>query len=301
MGHNSVGAGGRNLLPVLCLSMSQATEHSQNPPPSLRARLLGGLIVWQLLFIPLANVLDFFPHREVGRDEITDFRELPREMLVPRPIVEPLSAVTDRWAQLTGQYQMWWLFAPEFPPQATFPTVELRWPDRPSVQLRSIFEPADPNAYCRLPGRNDRLFQYEVHLGLGLVYWNEAEARPQVDAWRDLYRSVVARQWKSMRAYLRWRLREYQAGHPDDPLPSEMILSMRIYPTRLPGQSLQPAAGAIEQPLARWHPSAAVAANTLPLEAYDPFSREFVKLGVPLNGPEQSKMLLAGPREEDRP
>lgn len=290
----------------LCLSMNQARQSETHSQPSLRARLLGALVVWQLLFIPLANVLEFFPHRELSRDEVTDFREQPREFLVPRPIVDPLAAVTDRWAQLTGQYQMWWLFAPNFPPQATFPTVELHWPDRPSVQLRSIFEPDDPHAYCRWPGSNDRLFHYEVHLGLGLVYWNEAEARPEADAWRELYRFVVARQWKSMRAYMRWRLQQYEAEHPGEPMPSEVVLSMRIYPTALPGQPVLQPHDIVEQPLARWQPRAEVAPDRLPLEAYDPFAHQFVTLWVPGEEAPQDRSpsqlaLTAPPQEQGKP
>jgi len=242
---------------------------------TLAARLLGAFVVWQLIFIPTANLLDFFPHRVLSTDEVTDFREQPADSLPTSPVVNALAGVTDRWAQATGQYQMWWLFAPSFPPQATFATTELRWDDRPSVKLHSRFEPANPQHYCRLPGSNDRLFQYEVHLGLGLVYWDAAAAGPEEAAWREHFRTLVARQSKSMRAYLRWRLAEYQAAHPSEPLPREVILSMRIY--RTPGAGEVSPLAVVEQPVARWFPSSAGSADLLPIEAYDPFAKTWVR------------------------
>lgn len=241
-------------------------------------RVLGAFVVWQLVFIPAANLLDFFPHRELSRDEVTDFREQPAEALPATPVVDVLAGVTDRWAQATGQYQMWWLFAPTFPPQATFATTELQWADRPSVKLASVFDPPNPQSYARLPGSDDRLFQYEVHLGLGLVYWDRAAATTDEEAWREHFRTLVARQWKSMRAYLRWRVEEYRDEHPGEPLPSEVVLSMRIYRTSRPGESSNVAAGVIEQPVARWFPALDDSPDRLPVEAYDPFAKQFVRL-----------------------
>jgi hypothetical protein len=274
-------------------------------PPTVRERLLGLLVVWQLVFIVGSNMLDFFPHRPLSRDELSDFREAKAETLPKLSVVPYLAGVTDRWAQLTGQYQMWWLFAPNFPPQATFPAVEFRWDDaarteftalngnrsndesnlgkspcHAPVRLRSSLDPADAGSYCRWPCSTDRLFQYEVHLGLGLVYWNPAWAAEDEAGWREVFRAVVARQWKSYRAYLRWRLQQYIAEHPGQPLPKQVVLSMRIYHTAPVGSLSREPTGMHEQIVARWFPAADDDANSayLPVEAFDPFANRFLRL-----------------------
>jgi hypothetical protein len=245
---------------------------------------LGGLIVWQLVFIPLANLLEFFPHRVRVADEVTDLRELPAELLAPPPGVHELATITDCWAQLTGQYQMWWLFAPQVPPQATFPAVELRWDDLPGrealppVRLLSPCEPADKTSYFRPPGSGDRLYHYEMHLALGAVFWNEQEAAPHADQWRALFREVVQMQWKSMRAYLRWRIRNFAAEHPELPSPDEATLVIRLVPTPPPGSDLNRPAPVSELPFARWRVAESGPTGLLPVEAYDPFADRFIPL-----------------------
>jgi hypothetical protein len=249
--------------------------------------ILGGLIVWQLIFIPLANLLEFFPHRVRGADEVTDLRELPAGMLSPPPGVRALAGITDRWSQVTGQYQMWWLFAPEVPPQATFPVVELSWHDLagrdplPPIRLHSSWEPATKSSYFRPPGADDRLYHYEMHLGLGAVFWNEHDAAPHADQWRALFREIVQMQWKSMRAYLRWRIRQFVAEHSELPPPDEATLLMRLVPTPPPGVDLKQPAPFVDQPIARWRIAEDGPPGHLPLEAYDPFARRFVSLPLP--------------------
>jgi hypothetical protein len=194
-----------------------------------------------------------------------------------------LAAVTDRWAQLTGQCQMWSLFAPDFPRQGTFPVVELRWDDPAGsapVRLLSSFEPADTTSYFRPPGSADRLFSYEVYLGLGLCYWDEAAAATEKEAWRKHFRDVVGRQWKSMRAYLRWRTAEFLKEHPEQLPPDEVRLLIRIYPTPPPNAKPEERSPPREQPMARWRCAENGPPGLLPLEAYDPFSREYVALPV---------------------
>ncbi|MDX1947685.1 MAG: hypothetical protein SFU86_19965 [Pirellulaceae bacterium] len=239
---------------------------------------MGTFIVWQLIFIPLANLLDFYPHRALRMDELTDLREVPPESVQVPVAVHALSAVTDRWAQLTGQQQMWWLFAPQFPPQATFAAVELRWPDREPVLLRSSLEPADTSSYFRPPGSGDRLFQYEMHLGLGLVFWNPATAEPEAVIWRKHFADLVRMQWKSMRAYLRWKTKRYLAANPNLLPPSEAILLMRIYRTPQPGEPLDEPRQPFSQAVARWRLADDLAAGQVPVEAVDPFSGEFVRI-----------------------
>src|SRR5262249_46604043 len=161
-------------------------------------------------------------HRPPGRDELIDFPEPLAGTERPPGLAHALATVTDRWAELTGQYQVWWLFAPGFPPQAAFPAVELRWDDEAEpVRLLSPSDPADPCSSARAWGSPDRFYHYEARLGLVLVHWDNDTASEDADFWRTFRQDRVRRQWKSIRAYLRHRLHEWQADHPDAPPPRE--------------------------------------------------------------------------------
>ena len=262
---------------------------------------LGLFVVWQLVFLAAANVVEFFPHRPPGRDELIDFPEPLQGMERPPGLASHVATVTDRWAEATGQYQVWWLFAPGFPPSAAFPTVELSWPDErppearnpppmmcamPYIEggnewIRSDFEPTNPRAYFRPPGSGDRYFHYEVRLGLVLLHWDEATARDNADFWRAFRRERVSRQWKSIRAYLRHRLAQFQAEHPDRPPPEYASLHLRLYRTPTPEQP----PGAFDHPvvetLARWRVAEDGPTEFLPVEWYDPFARRFERLPRP--------------------
>ncbi len=141
------------------------------------------------------------------------------------------------WAQATGQLQAWWLFAPSFPTEATFPLVTLHWDQGESadVRLRCAEEPNDPTFYIRLPGSQDRLFHYEMRLGLVATAADADSLKQHTAEWRDLFKDRVGRQWKSMRAYMRWRTETYRKEHPDLPPPDEVTLSFRAYKTPNPG------------------------------------------------------------------
>ena len=260
---------------------------------NLRSKLLGLLVCWQLAFIPLSNLVDAFPHRALTHDELSELREVYPEQRLESPLIDVAASATDAWSRLTGQYQMWWLFAPRFPSQAVFPAVELRWgadagssPIHPPVSLRSTHDPADPRVYVRMPSSLDRLFHYEVRLASTLAYWNEANVVPaDQDAWRQFLRDCVHRQAKSISAYLRWRLRTWQAEHADVAAPSELVLSIRIYPTVRRMDAATQTGEPIEMPLARLPlvasgPASDVLSDAARIEAYDPFTKRFVPVSL---------------------
>ncbi len=181
----------------------------------LAARGLGLLITWQLLFIPLANYLEFLPHRPAGTGELTDYRELAPESPSEYPLVNHAANVTDAWAHLTGQYQMWWLFAPQFPPASTFPEVQIQTSGEDTealVTLQSSFEPPPSGEYLRLSPGTDRLFLYEMHLGIGLTWWDASklsdDAAERAD-WQKHFRALATRQQQSLTRYALWRSEPY--------------------------------------------------------------------------------------------
>jgi hypothetical protein len=259
-----------------------------SPPtnrPSLAQVCLGLFVLWQLFFLGASNLLELFPHRPEERDELTDYPE-PRGDVSRLPSgLQQVARLTDHWAEFTNQNQVWWLFAPGFPLQATHPAVELRWQDDPPspgapppIHLRSQFEPDDLRSYCHLPGSSDRLYHYEVRLGLVLVNWDNEQAAKQAKQWRELIFTRVRRQWKSIRAYLRYRVREFQQELSNVPAPQYAILSLRIYRTPPLGQRFWSDYGPVEVPLARWRPAEDGPADCLPIEVYDPFAGRFERL-----------------------
>jgi hypothetical protein len=270
-------------------------------PPGRQASAvaLGVFIVWQLVFLVVANVLDFFPHRVHRLDELTNFRVLPAGSRCPWPLVHAVASVTDRWAHLTGQYQMWWLFAPDFPAQATFPVVELRWDDpllaSAPVRLPSAACPADRSAYFHAPTSADRLLQYEANLCLGYAFWNENSLAEDPVGSRQFQFDLVRSQWKSMRAYMRWRTAQFLGQRPDLPPPDEVCLLIRIAPTPAWNATANRHAPTIDCPFARWRCAENGSAEVLPVEVFDPLIERYVPLP---RSPDQRLAIEAHHRHE---
>jgi hypothetical protein len=114
-----------------------------------------------------------------------------------------------------------------------------------------------------------------MRLGLILLSWGEIPLESSPDEWRQAIHDRVRRQWRSQRAYLQWRVRQFQHEHPELPPPQQAVLSIRVYRTPLPGHPLE-WGGPLEQPLARWQCETTWPADYLPIEMYDPLSNRFV-------------------------
>ncbi|HLJ96008.1 MAG TPA: hypothetical protein VKU02_22730, partial [Gemmataceae bacterium] len=246
--------------------------------PTVAQYALGFFVSWQLLFMPAANYLAFFPHGQAEEGELSDSRRAPSPdgtTSASQKAIDLAAGVTDAWSYLTGQVQAWWLFAPDVPRASTFPIVEARWeedhesPTVPPMRLRSILEPCDRQCYFRPPSSFDRLFHYEVRLGLIFSNWNERTFAENPEFWRGAILDRVRRQWRSTRAYLRWYVRSFQRDNPGMPSPKQLILWIRIYPIPQPGQSVVSWAAPMEQPLARWRPDWTPEPGQLPIEAFD--------------------------------
>jgi hypothetical protein len=245
--------------------------------------LLGVFILWQLIFLLTANCFSLLP-REESRAELPPRQpddKLEQAPGTARRVVDFLAGITRRWADVTGQYQGWALYAPNVPVQATFVAVELRWDDeRPgkadgsNVVLLSEIEPADPYSYFR-PLGSFRVSAYEANLGLVMWTWARDLAKPEPEVWQRRLADAVRQKGKAMLAYLRWRLQSFQHEHPQWPAPTQVILLARIYPTPPPGRQPWHWDARIDQPVARWRPGAEVAPGYLPLESYNPLSGRF--------------------------
>jgi hypothetical protein len=218
-----------------------------NDRPTLRQRLLGLFVVGQLGFVVGVNALDYLAER----------RDLPSA-------VEAGRSGLHGWARLSGQWQEWKLFAPEVSTSSRFATLELRWQDGSARQLRSEFEPANPLDYWRPPGAADRRFNFEANIATRLyVAWDADTLRRQGPAFQEARRATLQTNWRPTLAYLRWRLARFQAEEPLRSPPREVILLLR---------------GEVEKPLVRWRLDASPA-PVLPLEVYDPATRQFERVG----------------------
>jgi len=255
--------------------------------------LLGLFVVWQLFFLAAANLVPFVPHGSPPEGELSDARtnpELPDMHGPAQQAINVVASSAECWARATGQVQAWWLFAPTFPDESTFPAVELRWdapadswgsaPSKtgpPPVHLGSVIEPLDPKHYFHVPGSFDRLFHYEIRLGLIFWGWSEQSLKEHPDLWQQAVEKRVRHQAKSIRAYLRWRIAAYRAEHPELPPPKQAILFVRLYKTPPAGQELQ-WQGPFELPLARWLPDQDSSPGTLFVQVCDPVTGRFKSL-----------------------
>src|SRR4051812_16227705 len=110
-------------------------------PPTLWQRLVGLFVAWQLLFLLAANA--FFLLQRVAHRE-------PGEPATPlTAAAETLPKLTWPYAQLTGQWQGWSLFAPNVPRHAALVFTELRWADGERVRIESTEQPDDLKHYWR--------------------------------------------------------------------------------------------------------------------------------------------------------
>jgi hypothetical protein len=261
-------------------------------PPSLARRALavavGLFAAWQLVFIPAANLIDFFPRR-VGPplEPIADGYQQRGTFTT----IEPLQAAADRtgavldfWSELTGQEQGWSLFAPGMPPYAVIPAVEFRFADGPSDTVLSPYEPLDKqNPRPRVPLLDNRPFNVEAQLMYPAWYAPPEEvaklyAPPEeVALLPDVYRALpeTARKWRNVvRAYLAWRLKAYREAHPNRPEPVEVILKHRFIPTPKPAEPRGWTRPVVERPYVKWRPA------DDSYEAFDAVSGRFVPVRV---------------------
>jgi hypothetical protein len=220
---------------------------------------LGLFVIGQLTFLLSSNGIALFARIRESRD-----------------LSAPVSAVADvdaRWSRLTGQPQHWSLFAPQVDTATTFPAVELRWKNRAPVLLLSDNEPDNALRFFRSGGF--RLRCYEDELAVPQLLPPDMILDDVVDRWRADIAAAVRRNWRPMRAFLRWRLMTYQREHPDVPPPDEVRLLARAYRIPEPGEDLGKPPRLEQRPVARWRPRSADSPDYLPIEAYNPVIDQF--------------------------
>jgi hypothetical protein len=216
-----------------------------------------------------------------------------------------LTKVTDRWAQLTNQPQNWQLFAPGISKDVSFLAVEFRWDEVPgspqtvarplaplgannALQAVALLAPAreQPAAYPAelVPSENQpgnlrrffrwgkfRLRKYESHLEVDLSPEPGETPAQTAHRLRDSINEKVGKYWDNMLAYLRIRLRDYMANHPDRPRPTQVILWARQYIIPSPeSYDTKWYVPRFQLPIARWQPGTSSDSSGYPIEAAVP-------------------------------
>lgn len=261
-----------------------------NPAPSPFYRVLavaiGLFAMWELIYLPAANIIDFVPRRQKD-PELEPVSDQYQDWDGRFTSVEPLQRsaeyagdALDFWTEATGQEQGWSLFAPGMPPYCVFPAAEFHFADDTSDTLLSPFEPADKrNPQYRIPLVNNRTFNCEAQMIYPVIYAPPEELgkrfmrQEELDTLPMRVRDFpnVVRAWRDpFRGWLAWRMKQYMAAHPERGTPTVAILKHRYISTPMPGTPAEWTQPVVERPFARWTPA------TEYFEAYDAINRCFV-------------------------
>ncbi len=234
----------------------------------LASYMLGAFVCAELIYLPLANFLQLFPRQMPPvPDEILG--RIQREGRstnsdAGQAVLNQTGAACDRYGEATAQGQSWSLFAPRFGEAGTFLTLEVMTADGP-VELRSQFEPADPDDYARFNFVDYRVFYREMSFALVYWMWRPDSFATRGPEWAVAIREHVAAFPHTLPAYVRWRL--------DRELPGvavrEVIVAVRVFLPPKPGEA-RPAP--VTLPLAKWVPG-----RPGQVTAYDPIAAAFTE------------------------
>ena len=232
----------------------------------LASYLVGAFVCAQLIYQPLANLLQLFPRRlppvpdemlgRIQREGRTTSNETAQSAL------DSVGTVCDRYAEATAQGQNWSLFAPAFGEAGTFLTLQATTADGP-VELRSRFEPADPDHYVRFNLIDYRVFYREMSYAIVYWRWMPDSFAKQGPVWAAAVREHVVAFKHTLPAYVRWRL--------DRELPGvdvrAVAVTVRVFLPPKPGEK-RPVP--VTVPLAKW-----AADRPGEVLAYDPVTGGF--------------------------
>ncbi len=285
--------------------------------PAAAARFLLGLfVVWQLVFLFVANGHPILEEVRALLRRGNAFEQEP-DWVNGRGRAyqgqETAYRVAKAWGEVSAQPQNWSLFAPTVWRNVPFPAVELRWDEDPRsapgvapclppfaagdplqaaalTAAATLPRPAPPHPPALLLSDNEpadphaflrvgrlRLRRYEAVLAPAL---KDGGTNPErnADDWRHDFEALTREEWKSVLAYLRWRAEAFRRGRPELPEPTQMILLVRHYVVPPPGRRPWDWDGPVQMPVARWRPSAAWDDQHLPVETYNPVVDRFESL-----------------------
>src|SRR5262249_1199367 len=135
----------------------------------------------------------------------------------------------SRWADLTGQYQPWRLFAPDLAEVVPFLLVEARWAGEPPRRawLDSPNRPANRHRFLRLGLFRTR--RAATLLDLAPPPSMTRSFDPHSQRWADYLRGRLRDERVGLLLYLRWRVDTYRRQHPGVGCPDEVLLHLQLY------------------------------------------------------------------------
>jgi hypothetical protein len=257
-------------------------SETKQPKPGWQSIFLGLFVIFQVVYLPLANLMQLAPREmppkkgelnvHVQRDGAVGNRWLQEG-------INAMGSALDRWSELSGQSQFWSLFAPDFDKQSIFPVVEFNSfneRQRAHTIIPSKRIPTNFDHYFRWPGSSSRPASYEFLLVSVYSSYTTESLEAHGKEWRDAVFERVREQQRSLKAYFTLQMRLLRTTSKDIPDPDEVILSVRVIPSPPPGSENRPASYTV--PLARWYPNLLPDPEFLPVEAYDPVAKSFVRL-----------------------
>jgi hypothetical protein len=259
---------------------------TEPPPPARRglAVAVGLFALWQLVFLPAANLIDFVPRRPAPSDvdPVMDMYQVRGTFTSFEPLqrtAELAGDALDFWSEVTGQDQGWMLFAGGNPPYSLFQAVELHFAYGEVVEIRSRFEPTDlRNPAPRAPLVHDRFFNFEAQFPNPGWYCSPESVERFPEVWSRELPKAARDGCPQILVWLRWHVAEYRKAHPERGTPTVVVLKHRYIRTPLPGEPREWTKPIEERPYCRWRPGETPEPGYLPIEGYDPVAKRFVRL-----------------------
>jgi hypothetical protein len=235
----------------------------------LASYLLGAFVCAELIYIPLTNILQRIP-RQVPLLPVEILGRLQVEGRATnsdtgQAVIDATGTACDRWGEATAQGQNWSLFAPRFGEAGTFLTLEVMTADGP-VELRSRFEPGDPNHYVRFNLVDYRIFYREMSYAFAYTNWTSESYAERREEWREAIHDHVAAFRHTLPAYVRLRLERELPGVSV----REVIVAVRVF---LPPKPSGPRPAPVKLALAKWVPE-----RPGEVLAFDVVSEKFVSV-----------------------
>lgn len=217
---------------------------------TFRQRALGLFVIWQICFIVAQSA---YVHL------------LPKNW-------NPGRQLFGRWAEISAQWQSWAFFSNYTSPQCSFVEVDLHWPNE-VVCLHSIFEPENPNRFFHPVLKSHRRFNFEWKLTANQNNWDESVvAAAPAGTWQKQMARILEVRGDAIFSLLRWHVRNFRNQHPEAPIPTEVVLKVRLYQKSIFESLASVSAAPVERPFIRWRPGCEPPIRFWPIEVFDPQS-----------------------------
>ncbi len=188
---------------------------------------VGMFILFQVVYLPLSNLIQFVPREMPRQTSECDIR-VQREgtftnIALLQGALNTLGDGIDRYGELSGQVQAWSLFAPDFPKQTVFPIVQSVMMDGDhiiTITSKPMQGPIEAGGYFRWPGPFSRVTGYNYLLAAVYADASENSMQEHEVEWRNAIFERVRLQQKSIIAWFRMNLQLQREKNPNSPAPS---------------------------------------------------------------------------------